>query len=149
MLKACLDSSSKISVPLQPMGSCGYAFSSGKERRQNIPSVSPLPSSSMQRGFLLQYLKCFGASLAWLSCYRKGTVCRALCYPGVCSFLCVSDQGDERRGHRELFPQHSSAMTSDPDLLPSPRCAGQLEAGGAPLALAFPFVCVALHSDMW
>ena len=90
-------------------------------------------------------LQCLGASLTWLSCYEKGTVCRTPCCPGVRSVLRATGQGNERRGHRghgEHFSQHSSAMTSDPDSPPSPRRAGQPEAGGAPLTLAFPFACV-------
>lgn len=113
-----------------------------KRKEAKYSSCFPPALFFYAEGVSAPVLQCFGASLAGLSCCRKGTVCRALSYPGVCSFLHASDRGDKRRGHRELFPQHSSAMTSDPDSLPSPYCTGQPGTGGAPLALAFTFVCV-------
>lgn len=127
------------------MGTCGYAFSSRRGGGGYFSCFPPSPLLLCREGFCYPVLQCLGAILARLSRYGKGTVCRAPCYPRVRSFLRASDEGDERRGHRghrEHYSQHSSAMTSDPDSPPSPHRAGQPEAGGAPLALAFPFACV-------
>lgn len=108
------------------------------ERGAKYSSCFPLLCPSMQYGFLFPVLRYLGASLAQLFCYRKGTVC----YPRVCFFLHASDQGDKSRGHGNHFSRNRSVMSSDPESPPLPCCAGQPEAGCAPLALPFPFACV-------
>jgi len=111
------------------MGSCHYMFSSKRERGYNTPAACPAARSKPRLTALL----------------RDRDRLQSPTRPqGARLSACLRSGGQKERTHRPWrgISQHSSAVTSDPDPPPSPNRAGQPEAGGAPLALAFPFACV-------